>query len=51
MFCGIEVYDSPSVVSDDEKAIEYAEGEYSRSEEIHRSNCFPMIAQKRSPLS
>jgi hypothetical protein len=50
-FCCIKVYDSPSVVSDDEKAIEHAEGDCWHSEEIHRSNCFPMVAQKRSPWS
>jgi hypothetical protein len=45
----VEVYDPPPTVADDEKAIEDAEGDRRNRKEIHRSDCFPVIAQKRKP--
>jgi hypothetical protein len=44
MLCDIEVQDTPTVVTDDEKAIEHAEGDRRNSEEVHRGNRFPVIA-------
>jgi len=45
----IEMQDTPPVMSDDEKAVEYAEGQRWHCEEIHCSNRFTMIIQKSSP--
>ena len=45
----IEVQDAPTIVADDEKAIENAERDRWDGEEIHRSNGFPMVVQKRKP--
>ena len=45
----IEVQDSPSVVAADEEAIDHAKSDRWDREEIHRSDGFPMIAQKREP--
>jgi hypothetical protein len=42
----IEMQDTPPVMSDDEKAVEYAEGQRWHCEEIHCSNRFTMIIQK-----
>jgi hypothetical protein len=49
MLCDIEVQDAPTIVTDDEKAIEHAEGDRRNSEEVHRGNRFPVIAQKGKP--
>src|SRR6266478_10102039 len=49
MLCDIEVQDTPTVVTDDEKAIERAEGDRRNSEEVHRGNRFPVIAEKGKP--
>ena len=49
MLCDIEVQDTPTVVTDDEKAIERAEGDRRNSEEGHRGNRFPVIAEKGKP--
>ena len=38
MLCDIEVQDTPTVVTDDEKAIERAEGDRRNSEEVHRAS-------------
>jgi hypothetical protein len=46
MLCDIEVQDTPAVVTDDEKAIERAEGDRRNSEEVHRGNRFPVIAKE-----
>jgi hypothetical protein len=43
MLCNIEVKDAPTIVTDDEKAIEHAEGDRRNPEEVHRSNRFPVI--------
>jgi hypothetical protein len=49
MLCDIEVQDTPTVVIDDKKAIERAEGDRRNREEVHRGNRFPMIAEKGKP--
>ena len=49
MLCDIEVQDTPAVVTDDEKAIERAEGDRRNSEEVHRGNRFPVISEKGKP--
>src|SRR6266704_3917622 len=49
MLCDIEVQDTPTVVTDDEKAIEQAEGDRRNSEEVHRGNRFTVIAEKGKP--
>jgi len=41
MLCDIEVQDAPTIVTDDEKAIERAGGDRRNSEEVHRGNRFP----------
>src|SRR5260221_10327509 len=49
MLCDIEVQDAPTIVIDDEEAIERAEGDRRNSEEVHRSDRFPVIAEKGKP--
>src|SRR5882724_5971476 len=49
MLCDIEVQDTPTVVTDDEKAIERAEGDRRNREQVHRGNRFPVIAEKGKP--
>src|SRR5438445_3373469 len=49
MLCDIEVQDTPTVVTDDEKAIERAEGDRRNSEEVHRRNRFTVITEKGKP--
>jgi len=49
MLCDIEVQDTPTVVTDDEKAIERAEGDRRNREEVHRGNRFPVITEKGKP--
>src|SRR5260370_41706570 len=45
----IEMQDAPTIVTDDEKAIEHAEGDRRNSEEVHRGNRFPGITEKAKP--
>jgi hypothetical protein len=47
--CNVEVQHTPPIMVDDEEAIEHAERKSRNREEIHRSNGFPMIVQKRKP--
>src|SRR5260370_9288910 len=49
MLGDIEVQDAPTIVTDDEKAIERAEGDRRNSEEVHRGNRFPVITEKGKP--
>ncbi len=42
----IEVQDAPPIVADDEKAVEYIEGERRYREEVHRGNRLTVIVQK-----
>jgi hypothetical protein len=46
MLCDIEVQDATTIVTDDEKAIERAEGDRRNSEEVHRGNRFAVITEK-----
>jgi hypothetical protein len=49
MLCDIEMQDAPTIVTDDEKTIEHTEGDRRNSEEVHRGNRFPVIAEKGKP--
>jgi hypothetical protein len=49
MLCDIEMQDTPTVVTADEKAIERAEGDRRNREEVHRGNRFPVIPEKGKP--
>ncbi len=49
MLGDIEVQDASMIVTDDEKAIERAEGDRRNSEEVHRGNRFPVITEKGKP--
>ena len=49
MLCDIEVQDTPTIVIDDEKTIEHAEGDRRNREEVHRGNRFPVIVEKGKP--
>src|SRR6266478_6430 len=49
MLCDIEVQDTPTIVTDDEKAIEHPEGDRRNGEEVHRGNRFPVITEKGKP--
>ena len=48
MLCDIEVQDATTIVTDDKKAIEHTERDRWHGEEVHRGNCFPVIAEKVS---
>src|SRR6202795_302804 len=48
ILCDIEVQDTPTIVTDDEKAIERAKGDRRNREEVHRGNRFPVIRRKVS---
>ena len=51
MSCDIPVKDAPPVMRDDEEAVQHTEDQRRHGEEIHRSDGFPMVAQKcRPPL-
>src|ERR1700756_680524 len=50
MLCDIEVQGAPTIVTDDEAAIEHAEGDRRNSEEVHRGNRFPVITEKGKPV-
>src|SRR5258708_29724079 len=41
MLCDIEVQDPPTIMTDDEKAIERAEGDRRNSKEVHRGQSLP----------
>src|ERR1700737_46475 len=49
MLCDIEMQDAPTIVTDDEKAIEHPEGDHRNREEVHRGNRFPVITEKGKP--
>jgi hypothetical protein len=40
---------APTIVTDDKKAIQHAEGDRRNSKEVHRGNRFPVIAEKGKP--
>ena len=45
----VAVKDTPSIMREDEEAVKHAEGERRHGEEIHCSNRFTMVFQKRHP--
>ena len=45
----VAMKDTPSIMRDDEEAVQHAERQRRHGKEIHRSDGFPMIAQKRRP--
>jgi len=45
----IEVQYPPTIVANDEEAVEHAEGHRRDGEKIHRSDGFAVILQKREP--
>ena len=45
----VEVQDAPPFMADDEKVIEQVEGDSGNSKEVHGSNGFAVIVQKRTP--
>src|SRR6202790_2187710 len=49
MLCDIEVQDTPTIVTDNEKAIEHTERDRCHGEEVHRGNRFPVITEKGKP--
>src|ERR1700730_12627241 len=49
MLGDIEVQDTPTIMTDDEKTIEHVEGDPWNVEEVHRGNRFPVIAEKGKP--
>src|SRR5260221_2136282 len=49
MLGDIEVQDAPTIVTDDEKAIERAEDDRRNSKEVHRGNRFPVITERGKP--
>src|SRR5215469_13623566 len=49
MLADVAVQDTPPVMSDHEKAVQYAKPDGGNREEIHRSNHFLMVTQKGQP--
>jgi hypothetical protein len=49
MLRDVNVQDAPTIVADDEEAIEHAEGNRWHSEEIHGRNPFPMASKEDQP--
>jgi hypothetical protein len=49
MFRDVNVQNAPTIVADDEEAIEHAEGNRWHSEEVHGRNPFPMVSNKDQP--
>src|ERR1035441_5677602 len=45
----IDVQNLPPVVADDEEAVQNSEGQSGHGEEIHCSDCFAMVPEKRQP--
>ena len=45
----VAVQDAPPVMSDHEKAVDYAKGKRGHGKEVHRGNGFAVIVQKRRP--
>ncbi len=46
MLRDVNVQDAPTIMTDDEEAVEHAERNRWRSEEIHRRNRFPMVSKE-----
>lgn len=49
MLCHIEMQDAPTIVADDEKAVEHTERDGRDGEEVHHGDCFSMVAQETEP--
>src|ERR1700722_14198405 len=49
MPCYIAEEDSPTVVADDEEAVDHSESERGYGEEIHRRDGFTVVAEERGP--
>ena len=47
--CDVEVQDMPTIMTDDEQAIQQAESDGWNSEEVHRRDGFPVITKKSEP--
>ena len=45
----VNVQDAPTIMTDDEEAVEHAERNRWRSEEIHGRNRFPMVSKESQP--
>src|SRR5258708_37268215 len=46
MLCDIAEQDATTIVTDDKKTIQHAQGDRRNSQEVHRGNRFPVIAEK-----
>ena len=49
MFGDVEMKNTPTVVGDDEKAIERSEGDGGNTKEVHGGNRFAVVAKEREP--
>src|ERR1700686_3356148 len=49
MLCDVEVQDAPTIVADDEEAVEHTERNRWHGEEVHRRNRFPMVSKEGEP--
>jgi hypothetical protein len=49
MLCDVEVQNAPTIVADDEEAVEHTERNRWHSEEVHRRNRFPMVSKEGAP--
>src|SRR6202049_1236263 len=49
MWCDVKVQDATAIVADDKKAVEHTESDRLHGEEVHRRDCFPMVAEKCKP--
>jgi hypothetical protein len=45
----VEVQNAPTIVADDEEAVEHTESDRRHGEEIHRGNGFPVVSKKSEP--
>jgi hypothetical protein len=49
MLCDVEVQDAPTIVADDEEAVEHTERNRWPGEDVHRRNRFPMVSKEGEP--
>jgi hypothetical protein len=49
--CDVKVQDATAIVADDKKEVEHTESDRWHGEEVHRRDCFPMVAEKSKPAS
>ena len=50
MGSNVEMQDPPTIMLDDDEAVEHAEGDRANGEEIHRRNGLPMVVKKGKPV-